>query len=106
MKEAALHELNSLILFVLQVQPETEAVIEWVMSVPFVISANFHGGDLVANFPYDEACDGEARHYEGAVFILAQQLLLMKLNDQVHLVSLIKVQVSYFQVTVKFKVLM
>nr|KAG5686430.1 hypothetical protein BaRGS_017698 [Batillaria attramentaria] len=35
------------------IQPETQAIMDWVHSTQFVLSGNLHGGAMVANYPFD-----------------------------------------------------
>ena len=44
----------------------------WLEEIPFVLSANIHGGALVANYPFDGSTDGHRRKSltpDNAVFV-------------------------------------
>ena len=40
-----------------EMQPETKAIVDWLEATDFILSANFHGGALVVNYPYDSYKD-------------------------------------------------
>ncbi|CAB4064614.1 CPD [Lepeophtheirus salmonis] len=40
---------------IMYLEPETKGLVRWILSKPFVLSANFHGGALVVNYPFDRS---------------------------------------------------
>ncbi|XP_037124503.1 carboxypeptidase D [Syngnathus acus] len=55
-------------------QPETIAMMNWLKSNPFVLSANLHGGSLVVNYPFDDDEEGKTRYSKSPDDKIFQQL--------------------------------
>ncbi|MEE6486336.1 hypothetical protein FKM82_014577 [Ascaphus truei] len=51
-----------------QVEPETLATIQWMKNYNFVLSANLHGGAVVANYPYDKSKELRTRGYRRTAY--------------------------------------
>ena len=58
-----------------KIQPEVKAIMDWSKREHFVLSANLHGGDLVANYPYD----GNAQHRSGVYTPTADDELMKEI---------------------------
>lgn len=43
-------------------EAEVRAVMDWLASESFVLSANLHGGAVVASYPYDNSNGGQDTH--------------------------------------------
>uniref|UniRef100_A0A670YHJ8 Carboxypeptidase M n=1 Tax=Pseudonaja textilis TaxID=8673 RepID=A0A670YHJ8_PSETE len=52
------------------IQPETKAVMKWINTGMFVLSANLHGGALVASYPFDNVdANGVSKTVDDDVFV-------------------------------------
>lgn len=72
-------------------QPETSAVMKWILSEPFVLSANLHGGSLVANYPYDD----NAENTDGIYSKSPDDALFRKLASVYSNVSSVKLLTNF-----------
>ena len=56
-------------------QPETVAVMNWIHKNKFVLSANLHGGSVVANYPFDDS----KFHVDGVPSLTSDNAVFKKL---------------------------
>jgi len=47
-------------------QPETRNLMRWIKSEPFVLSANLHGGAVVASYPFDDSASHRSGIYSAS----------------------------------------
>lgn len=47
-------------------QPETIAMMRWILSQPFVLSANMHAGAVVASYPFDDSASHRTGSYSAS----------------------------------------
>ncbi|XP_033643205.1 carboxypeptidase E-like [Asterias rubens] len=57
-------------------QPETQAAMKWMAEYSFVLSANMHDGDLVANYPYDKSRNNRKMYTATPDDVLFRELAL------------------------------
>ncbi|KAI6173546.1 Carboxypeptidase D [Aphelenchoides besseyi] len=50
-------------------QTETELLMEWTQSIPFVLSANLHSGTTLVNYPWDDGHGARARTGDNELFV-------------------------------------
>ncbi|XP_038678142.1 carboxypeptidase N catalytic chain-like [Scyliorhinus canicula] len=63
-----------------QIEQETFAVIRWMQSYNFILSANLHGGAVVANYPFDKAKEALGRGpYRSTASVTPDHNLFQKL---------------------------
>lgn len=64
----------------------------WIKEIPFVLSANLHGGSLVANYPFDDNEDMESKKSPSPDNEVFQELGLTysKVNTPTFTLSFIK----------------
>lgn len=57
-------------------EKEVRAVMDWLKTESFVLSANLHGGAVVASYPYDNSNGGQLLYPFFCLFFCVQRFML------------------------------